>query len=194
MNREQLKALGLSDEQIEQVMSMHGSAVGTLTGQVETITSERDSLQATADQYANQISELGKEAAKVPGLSEKIEEIQRTADANAATTEGIKKDYEIRLALTNSGAKSTKVLRNMLDDDKIAIDDKGNVIGITEQIDALKASDDFKFLFQEVQEPQTQVQNPSKPQITFADNSNQANASLDTVDPFEAAAQKYKRG
>lgn len=195
MNREQLKALGLSDEVIDQVMALHGTAMGKLTGQVETLTSERDSLQATADQYASQVKDLKAEADKVPGMAEKLAEMEKTQSESIAASEKIKKDYEIKIALQNSGAKSTVAVRKMLDDSKIAIDDDGNVIGINEQLEELKASEEFGFLFQEQTPPAADPVNPSKPQITFAQNSNADLSNPGEIDPFELARQKYqKRG
>lgn len=51
----------------------------------------------------------------------------------------------INLALAESRVRNGKAARAMLDLDKVAFDDKGNLTGLTDQLDALKQSDGWLF-------------------------------------------------
>ena len=48
MKREELKELGLNDDQIAAVMTSYGKEVNPLKEQVDSLTSERDNLKAAS--------------------------------------------------------------------------------------------------------------------------------------------------
>lgn len=50
MKREDLKNLGLTDEQIEKVMAEHGKDITSLQEKVNGLTSERDGLKSQLDE------------------------------------------------------------------------------------------------------------------------------------------------
>src|SRR5690625_3180006 len=91
MNRELLKELGLTDEQIEEVMKAHGKSVNELKGQVnelESLKTQNEDLTKQLTERDEQLEELKKIDAE--RLQAKIDELQQ---ANEQT----KNEYEEKL-------------------------------------------------------------------------------------------------
>ena len=65
MKREDLKKLGLSDEQIEGMMSAHGKDITSLQEKVNGLTSERDGLKSQLDERDQQLVDLQKNSKNV---------------------------------------------------------------------------------------------------------------------------------
>ncbi|WP_164506751.1 phage scaffolding protein [Lapidilactobacillus bayanensis] len=144
MKREDLKELGLTDEQIGSVMAMHGGDVNGLKEQVTTLTSERDGLQTQFDTVNGQLDTIKKDHKGDEDLKSQIEQLQ-TENKNAATKyqEDLAKTkvgYQTDLALTQAGAKNVKAL---LDGEKITLDDKGQLTGLKEQLEAVQKDNDL---------------------------------------------------
>lgn len=57
----------------------------------------------------------------------------------------LRRSGAIDLALAESRVRNGKAARAMLDLDKVVFDDKGNLTGLTDQLDALKESDGWLF-------------------------------------------------
>src|SRR5699024_12596363 len=57
----------------------------------------------------------------------------------------LKKDYEIAAALSKAGAKNDKAVKALLDTEKVNFDDDGKLIGLSEQLEAVKKDNDFLF-------------------------------------------------
>ncbi|EMF46277.1 hypothetical protein B481_2004 [Planococcus halocryophilus Or1] len=63
MKREFLKAMGLTDEQIDKIMSEHGTTVNTIKGERDNLATERDSLKDEIKNRDGQITALEKRQA-----------------------------------------------------------------------------------------------------------------------------------
>lgn len=72
-----------------------------------------------------------------------------------------RKTYAIDLALTKAGAKNNKAVKALLDDSKISFDEKGELIGLTEQLDAVRKDADYLFEATQQQNDPTQKKTPS---------------------------------
>lgn len=96
MNREELKALGLSDEQIEAVMKSHGKAIGVEKEKAEkykTDSEKLSELQAKLDAIeASKLSE-----------TEKAQKETEKALARASELEGQIKRFELKANLASAG-------------------------------------------------------------------------------------------
>lgn len=160
MKREQLKDLGLTDEQIGNVMALHGADVNPLKESVTALETERDSAKEQVTTLNGQLDQLQKDnkgnaelKAQIDSLKEANEQAKKDAEANLAA---VKLDSATKLALTRSGAKNIKAVEALLDRDALKLDDKGNLAGLDDQLKALQEADDSKFLFQsESKEPDT---------------------------------------
>lgn len=149
MTREELKALGLSDEQIDKVMTSHGKALNSVKEKADKV----DSLESQIEDYKTQLADRDtqlEELKKVDaeGLQAKIDELQQ---ANETTkTEYEQKlqqqafEHKLESALSGAKVKNTKALKALLDMDTIKLD--GDVLkGLDSQLDSLKESDPYLF-------------------------------------------------
>ncbi|AHJ33675.1 phage scaffolding protein [Lacticaseibacillus paracasei] len=179
MKREELKGLGLSDEQVDKVMGIHGTDVNDLKGQVSQLTTERDALKQRAADSDKQLNEL--KAAHKDDKDFQAEIGKLKADNKAKDDAAFKQlketqlNYQTELALVKAGALNTKAASALIDKDKLGLDEKGNVTGLDEQLEALKSDDSSKFLFkaEEAQKPN------DTPPITVPGNPNpNANGTL----------------
>lgn len=160
MNREELKAMGLTDEQIDKVMAAHGKVVNTTKEQLDTVTTERDSLKEQITERDNQLADLGK---KVKDNEELTAEIERLKEENkTATTELQEKldkqafDFMLERELVNAKVHNPKAVRALLNVDEIKRDgDK--LLGLDSQLEALRESDPYQFKQEEKKQNPTIV-------------------------------------
>lgn len=76
MKREDLKNLGLTDEQIEKAMAEHGKDITSLQEKVNGLTNERDGLKSQLDERDQQLVDLQKNSKNVDDLNEQIKQLQ----------------------------------------------------------------------------------------------------------------------
>ena len=154
MKREELKEMGLTDEQIESVMAKNGAEVATLNNQITILKSEKSQLEndktvLTKEKCEKEkaLEELQKNSISNEEYQNKIKEIETNA----------KKEHEdyvleqlIDQALEDAKVLKTELARNSikksLDMDKISIAKDGkSLIGIKEQLEATKKTDAYFF-------------------------------------------------
>jgi len=158
MNREQLKELGLTDEQIESVMKAHGKSVNELKGQVdelESLKAQNEDLNKQLAERDEQLEELKKVDAE--GLQAKIEELQ-TANETTKTEYEQKlqqQAFEHRLenSLKDAGVRNVKAVKALLDTESIKLDGEA-LLGLDEQLKGLQESDPYLFAQNKEQEEQ----------------------------------------
>lgn len=148
MNREFLKGLGLDDEAIEKAMSEHGKTVNKAKDDLNAVTTERDNLKSQLTERDTQLTDLGK---KVKDNEELTAEINRLKNENETSTTELQqkldkqaKDFAIENALRDAKAKNPKLAKGALDLETITFKD-GKLIGIDEQLKAVKESDAYLF-------------------------------------------------
>lgn len=148
MNREELKALGLTDEQINSVMASHGSVVNATKEELTTVTTDRDSLK---EQLTDRDTQLEALTTKATGNAELTAEIEQLKTDNATTASEYQekldkqaKDFAVDNYLRDTKAKNIKAVRANLDLDIVKFKD-GELTGLKEQSDALKESDAYLF-------------------------------------------------
>lgn len=142
MKREELEQLGLSKEQIDSVMGLHGSDIEAKKSEITTLTGERDALKT-------QLTEAGQQIESFKGMK-KPEEVDAAiaewktkleqAQANhAAELLAIEFDRDFGTALTGAKVKYTNEVKARLKLDELK-DDKGKFIAerFNEQIGKLK--------------------------------------------------------
>ncbi|WP_342512260.1 phage scaffolding protein [Sporosarcina sp. FSL K6-1522] len=182
MNREALKEMGLTDEQIDKVMASHGSVVNATKGELTAMTTERDDLKGQLTDRDTQLEELRKIDAE--GLQQKITELQ---SANETTKSEYEEklhnqafDFKLQEALTGAKVRNPKALKALLDVEKIKLDGE-TLLGLDDQLKTLKESDDY--LFESGETP------PNSPAIVTPGNPNGGENTPD--DPFAAKMAKY---
>lgn len=187
MTREELKALGLTDEQIDKVMASHGKSINDIKEKADKV----EGLESQVDDYKGQITERDTQLEELKNSVKDNEELtQKIADLEEQnkTTQSeyeeklTQQTFNHKLDNTLSGAKvkNTKAIRALLDMDTIKLD--GDTLkGLDDQLKGLKESDPY--LFEE------EKQEPTKPQIVTGGNPNGGNNG--ETDPFAAKLAKY---
>lgn len=165
MNREALKAMGLTDEQIESVMAAHGSVVNTTKQELSDVTSERDALKETLKDRDTQLNTL--KDVDPEKLKKEIADLQAANEAkdneHAAELKNVQLSNAIKLALSNN-VHDVDVAATLIDKEKLVIGNDGKVVGLGEQVNALKESKSYLF----VQDPKP----TGGPQIVAGGNPN----------------------
>lgn len=146
--KEKLIALGLSEEQVAQVLEQFKGYVPP--ERFNEINEAKKVAESAIAERDKQLNELKKGVGDNEELKKQIETLQAE---NKATKEKYESDIQtmrinnaIDSALTVAGAKNLKAVRALLDHEKIKIDGEA-VTGIEEQLKALTTAEDSKFLF-----------------------------------------------
>lgn len=146
MKKEDLIALGLTEEQVDKVMESYGQMVPK---------SRLDDKIAEVNDYKQQISDrdtqLKELQTKATGNEEMQAEITRLQQENEQAkidfeSQLTQKDFDFALteALRNAKAKNPTAVKALLNLETIKLVN-GQLVGFDEQITPLKASDDYLF-------------------------------------------------
>lgn len=181
MKREQLKELGLSDEQIGSVMALHGATVNELSSNVAAAEQQVNQYKEQLDANQTELDSLKKAAEGNEELTTQLSDLQEKYDQAKADSESkiaeIKKTSAIELALTQAGARNIKAAKALLDSEKLELTDKG-IKGLDEQLNTLKESEGYLFEGETTPPP-----NPDQKKATFQGNPSNA------VPPNDETAQ-----
>lgn len=146
MNKDQLVALGLTEEQADKVVEGFGSMVPRtrLNDKIE----ELKDLQAQLKQRDEQLTELQTKAQGNEELQKQIEALQQQNEqAQTEYQQQLQQkefDFALTEALRDAKAKNPKAVKALLDTSTVKFVD-GKLIGLDEQLTALKTSDDYLF-------------------------------------------------
>ncbi len=168
MKREELKELGLTDEQIGSVMALHGVTVNELNSKVSTAEQQATQYQEQLEKNQNELNDFKANAKGNEDLTKQLEDLQSKFDETKTSSEqqiaDLKKSSAIDLALTQAGAKNIKAAKALLDGESLELTDEG-LKGLDEQLAALKESDGYLFGQSEQVPP-----NPNGKKATFSGN------------------------
>ena len=175
MKREQLRELGLTDEQVNSVVGLHGQTVTELNKTLAAAEQERDQLKEQLNSNQTELNAL-KEATKdneeltrqLANLQSKFDKAKEDAEANLTEQQ---KDFAIKLALKEANALDEEIVLSQLDKDTIKVVD-GKLQGFDEQLKGLQKNKSF--LFQEAKDPKT-----TPPTPTIVSSGNPAGATVD---------------
>lgn len=151
MKRAELEALGLTKEQIDEVMDKNGKDVESAKGSLAAVTAERDNLKATVAERDKQLEGLKVSAGDAEKLKKQIEDLQaenkEKDKAHAEELRRLKIDNAVAAAITAAKGKNAKAIRALLELEKAELAEDGTVKGLAEQMEKLKKAEDSKFLF-----------------------------------------------
>lgn len=149
MKKDELKNLGLTDEQVEKVIAGYKDHIPKT--RFDEVNEAKKNAEALIVERDKQIEELKKSAGASDDLKKQIEKLQAdnkaAVEAKDAEIKQIKINNAVNTALIAAGAKNVKAALALLNLDKAELADDGTVKGLKEQIDTLKAAEDSKFLF-----------------------------------------------
>lgn len=148
MTKEQLRALNLTEEQINAIIEDYGKNYVS-KAQFNEKNDAYKQAKLEIENLTNDISTLSEANKANEALQSQIKELQdaatqREADYNE-NIKNMKIDTAITKALSKSGAMNETILTGLLDRTKIAIGEDNTITGIQEQITALKESDPYLF-------------------------------------------------
>lgn len=163
MNREFLKDLGLEKDAIDKIMSENGKDIEKAKGDTEKQSSRIKELEAENESLKNNLSDRDKQLEDLKKASGDNEELKKqieqlTADNKAASEKheaemlALRKSHAIEKALSEAKAKDAGIVRKLIDESKVSVDG-GNLIGLEEQIKALKEGEATKALFEQKAPP-----------------------------------------
>ena len=168
MKREELKELGLTDEQIGSIMALHGVTVNELNSRVSTAEQQATQYQEQLEKNQNELNDFKANAKGNEDLTKQLEDLQSRFDEIKTSSEqqiaDLKKSSVIDLALTQAGAKNIKAAKALLDSESLELTDEG-LKGLDDQLAALKESDGYLFGQSEQVPP-----NPDGKKATFSGN------------------------
>ena len=181
MKREELREMGLTDEQVNNVMGMHSAEMNELHSKVNTITGERDQYKNELESNSSKLKDLQKSAKDNEALQGQLNDLQQqfkqSQDESAKKIASLKLNSAVDVAIAGSNARNGKAVRALLDMDKIQMGDDGNLTGLDDQLSSLQESDSYLF--------ETQSQNTSN--STISGNPSGGNSDGDNRDAFRNA-------
>ncbi len=154
MDKEQLLALGLTDELADKVMKEFGNMVPQ--SRLNEITSARDNYKQQLEERDKQLKELSKSVKDNEELSKQIKTLQEQNQANTKEYEEklakTKLDNAINLELTKMGVKDNDLVKVKLSHDAIKFEND-ELVGLEEQVKSLKESHSYLFQEEKPQKP-----------------------------------------
>lgn len=155
MNKEDLIAMGLTEEQAKKVMdSLDGNYV-TKT-RFNEVNEENKTLKKSVSDRDKQLEDLKKSSGDNEELKKQIETLQQEnanqKKAHEAEMTQLRLDNAIDAALTAAGAKNIKAVRALLDTSKVKVGEDGKLTGFDDLLSAVQKSDSY--LFAEKQQKQ----------------------------------------
>ena len=138
MKRNQLKDLGLNEDQIKAVMDLNGEDINNAKSGNDAIVEENNALKAQIAERDKDLKNLRKNAKDNEELSNSYKELE--AKYKNDTADLTNKLNQTRLtsavdrALNASKVRDTKAIKGFLDMDKVKLDEQGNLSGLDEQI------------------------------------------------------------
>lgn len=149
MNAEDLKKLGLEDEEvIQKIIVLHGKDIEGHKTKLTTAQTELDSTKAQLAE-ANKAIE-GFKGMDIEGVKKSADEWKtkaETAQAEAAKqVAALKFEHTLGDALTGAKAKNAKAVKALLDLENLKLNETdGSIIGLDDQLKKIKESNDYLF-------------------------------------------------
>ncbi|WP_413627693.1 phage scaffolding protein [Fructilactobacillus vespulae] len=149
MKREDLRSLGLNDEQVDNVMKSHHQEIDNLNAKVTDLTTERDQLNTQLGERDKDLKKLQKNSKDNEELSSQLTEMKTKYDADKQKWESnlakTKLNGAIDAQLGQTKARDTEVIKKLIDLDSIKLGENGKVDGLQNQIDQLAKDKPYLF-------------------------------------------------
>jgi len=149
MKKEDLIAMGLSEEQANKIIEGFGTMIPK--SRFDEVNGENKSLKEQLDDRDKQLKELSKNEEATEGLKTEIARLQDenkiATEKHSAEVKQLKINSAVELALTSAKARNLTATKALLDLNGVEIDKDGNVIGLEDKVKALVESEDTKFMF-----------------------------------------------
>jgi len=157
---------------IDKIMALHGKDIEQHKNDAATAQASVTTLQAQLDKANAQIEDFKKlpDVAAVQKTAEEYkaaaEQAKKDADAQVAM---LKFDHALAAALTGAKAKNPAAVRALLKVDDLKLADDGKVIGLDDQLTAIKSDNDYLFDAEEGTQPPPKIVAGGQPSSTTSD-------------------------
>ena len=150
MKTEELKALGLSDEQIAAVMKQNGLDVENAKAKY----ADYDDVKKQLGEAGKTIEELKGKAGDAAAIQKAAEEWKSKAEKAEqdakAKVDALRLDFALERELGKAGARSARAVRAFLDMGKLKLEDGGTngpdtIAGLKEQLEKVRGENGFLF-------------------------------------------------
>jgi small-conductance mechanosensitive channel len=146
MKREDLKALELEDDVVDQIMKLHGQDIEDHKSKLEAAEKQTDDLQGRLDEANKTIEgfkDLDVDSIKKAADDWKAKAEQAEKDAKTQI-EQLKFDHALEGALLGAKAKNPKAVKALLDMEALKYNE-GKIIGLEDQLKAIQEKEDYLF-------------------------------------------------
>lgn len=148
MKKEELIALGLTEEQADKVVAGFGSMIPK--SRFDEVNEAKKNLETQIQDRDKQLKDLGEKAKGNEDLTKKIQELQDANKEAKTTYEKQLKDVQlstaIKLAIAGK-AQDADIVTGLIDATKIELNEDGSVKGgLDDQLKSLKESKPFLFV------------------------------------------------
>ena len=145
MTKQELKAIGLTDEQVDKVLAGYEGWVPK--SRFDEINDAKKKALEDVAERDKQLETLKKNQGDAEALKNQIAELQKANKAAAAEYDKkvaeMKLDAAIRAGITN--AQDVGIVAGLIDRSKVTIGEDGKLTGLDEQINALQKDKAFLF-------------------------------------------------
>ena len=149
MKKDELKNLGLTDEQVDAVLAGYKDFIPK--SRFDEVNEARKNAESLVAERDKQIEGLKVSAGSTDELKKQIEKMQAEnkalVEAKDNEIKKIKINNAVNTALMGAGAKNVKAALALLNMENAELMEDGSVKGLNERIEALKTAEDSKFLF-----------------------------------------------
>ncbi|UXS61022.1 phage scaffolding protein [Staphylococcus ureilyticus] len=155
--RDDLREIGIDEESLEKVMTLHGQEVQGLYDKVSHKESKLNELQSTVDSYKednkqkdNELKDLQEKAKNGDDLQQTISDLRQANEDREKERQkeinDLKFNHNLENKLRDVGARNVKAVRALLDSENLKFNDEENeVIGLQDQLEKLRESDSYLF-------------------------------------------------
>ena len=149
-----LKKLNIDEQISNQILNKYNDDINKINQELET-------ANKTLDLKNKELTEVNKNIKELQKLDpEKIkEELENTKikmkeleNTHKAELENLKIDNAVNTALLKNGAKNNKAVMPFINKGLVKFDEKGNIVGLDEQLKSIMNSEETKFLFNQKEE------------------------------------------
>ena len=140
MTKQELVALGLSEEAADKVLKEH-----VPYDRFKQVNDDKKALEGQVTERDKAITDLNTKVKAGEGAEKSIANLQDQLKAKDAAVLSARKDAAVQVALTQAKAKNAKAVKALLDADKLELQDDGSVKGLKEALEGLQKSDAYLF-------------------------------------------------
>lgn len=152
MKKEDLTALGISEELAEKAVQLHNEEINGKfipKNRFDEVNNAKKKLEDDLKDRDKQLDDLKKSDGDVETLKQQIADLQaankQAADEHKAEMNRLRMDSVIENALVSAGAKNSKAIRALFDETNFKLQPDGTVFGLSEALANVQKSDPYLF-------------------------------------------------